>query len=48
MQILPISNSYYQLSTKIWVMNQKAKEYRNKALEDSKGTVYESLIKSQN
>ena len=26
----------------------KSKEYRNKALEDSKGTVYESLIKSQN
>lgn len=25
MQILPISNSYYQLSTKIWVMNQKAR-----------------------
>lgn len=26
----------------------KSKEYKNKALEDSKGTVYESLIKSQN
>lgn len=26
----------------------KNKEYKNKALEDSKGTVYESLIKSQN
>ena len=26
----------------------KSKEYMNKALEDSKGTVYESLIKSQN
>ena len=27
---------------------KKSKEYKNKALEDSKGTVYESLIKSQN
>ena len=26
----------------------KSKEYKNKALEDSKGTVYESLIQSQN
>ena len=26
----------------------KSKEYKNRALEDSKGTVYESLIKSQN
>lgn len=26
----------------------KSKEFKNKALEDSKGTVYESLIKSQN
>ena len=26
----------------------KSKEYKNKALEDSKGTVYESLIKSKN
>lgn len=26
----------------------KSQEYKNKALEDSKGTVYESLIKSQN
>lgn len=29
-------------------MNQKARNIGNKALEDSKGTVYESLIKSQN
>ena len=26
----------------------KSKEYKNKALEDSKGTIYESLIQSQN
>ena len=26
----------------------KSNEYKNRALEDSKGTVYESLIKSQN
>ena len=29
-------------------MNQKARNIKNRALEDCKGTVYESLIKSQN
>ena len=48
MKILPILNSYYQLIYKNMGNESKSKEYKNKALEDSKGTVYESLIKSQN
>ena len=48
MKILPILNSYYQLSTKIMGNESKSKEYKSKALEDSKGTIYESLIHSQN